>query len=69
MQRDKAEYGLRLYQGGAVPDKEIKIVDMGEWDVEACGGVPYFGQGGGSIDRFHDSKDAMIKAVKAQLGA
>ena len=41
MQRDKAEkkYGLRLYQGGAVPGKEIRIVDMGDWDVEACGGT------------------------------
>jgi alanyl-tRNA synthetase len=41
MQRDEAElrYGLRLYQGGAVPGKEIRVVDMGEWDVEACGGT------------------------------
>jgi len=41
MQRDEAErlYGLRLYQGGAVPGKEIRIVDMGDWDVEACGGT------------------------------
>jgi alanyl-tRNA synthetase len=41
MQRDQAEkkYGFRLYQGGAVPGKEIRIVDMGEWDAEACGGT------------------------------
>jgi len=41
MQRDIAErtYGLRLYQGGAVPGKEIRVVDMGDWDVEACGGT------------------------------
>jgi alanyl-tRNA synthetase len=41
MQRDEAEerYGFRLYQGGAVPGKKIRIVDMGEWDVEACGGT------------------------------
>jgi alanyl-tRNA synthetase len=41
MQRDQAEaqYGLRLYQGGAVPGKEIRVVDMGDWDVEACGGT------------------------------
>jgi alanyl-tRNA synthetase len=41
MQRDEAErrYGFRLYQGGVVPGKEIRIVDMGDWDVEACGGT------------------------------
>ncbi len=41
MQRDRAEekYGFRLYQGGAVPGKEIRVVDMGDWDVEACGGT------------------------------
>jgi alanyl-tRNA synthetase len=41
MQRDTAEekYGLRLYQGGTVPGKEIRVVDMGDWDVEACGGT------------------------------
>ncbi len=42
MQRDKAEekYGFRLYQGGAVPGKEIRVVEVeGGWDVEACGGT------------------------------
>ncbi len=42
MQRDEAEakYGFRLYQGGAVPGKEIRVVEVeGGWDVEACGGT------------------------------
>jgi len=39
--RNEAEsrYGFRLYQGGAVPGKEIRVVRAGEWDVEACAGT------------------------------
>ena len=39
--RDEAEakYGFRLYQGGAVPGKEIRVVKAGEWEVEACAGT------------------------------
>jgi len=39
--REEAErqYGFRIYQGGAVPGAEIRIVKVGEWDVEACGGI------------------------------
>ncbi len=38
--RTKAEetYGFRIYQGGAVPGKELRIVKTGE-EVEACGGT------------------------------
>ena len=41
MPRNEAEsrYGFRLYQGGAVPGKEIRVVKTGEWDVEACAGT------------------------------
>ena len=41
MQRNEAEdkYGFRLYQGGAVPGKEIRVVEIEDWDVEACGGT------------------------------
>ncbi|MFQ6054137.1 MAG: DHHA1 domain-containing protein, partial [Candidatus Bathyarchaeia archaeon] len=34
-----AQYGFRLYQGGAVPGKEIRVVEVEGWDVEACGGT------------------------------
>lgn len=33
------EYGFRLYQGGVVPIKELRIVNIEGWDVEACGGT------------------------------
>jgi alanyl-tRNA synthetase len=41
MNRNDAEnrYGFRLYQGGAVPGKEIRVVKAGDWDVEACAGT------------------------------
>ncbi len=39
--RNQAEslYGFRLYQGGAVPGKDIRVVKTGDWDVEACAGT------------------------------
>ncbi len=39
--RDIAEqtYGYILYQGGVVPGKELRIIKIGNWDVEACGGT------------------------------
>jgi alanyl-tRNA synthetase len=41
MARSDAEqtYGMRLYQGGAVPGNEIRVVDIEGIDVEACGGT------------------------------
>ena len=41
MPREEAEarYGFRLYQGGAVPGREIRVVEIPGWDAEACGGT------------------------------
>ena len=41
MQRDEAEkkHGYRLYQGGAVPGKIIRVVEIVGLDAEACGGI------------------------------
>jgi len=35
----EARFGFTLYQGGAVPGKEIRIVEIEGFDVEACGGT------------------------------
>jgi alanyl-tRNA synthetase len=41
MPRNEAEklYGFRLYQGGAIPGKQIRVVKSGDWEVEACAGT------------------------------
>jgi alanyl-tRNA synthetase len=41
MPRQEAEqkYGFRLYQGGVVPGRFVRVVDIGGWDIEACGGT------------------------------
>lgn len=33
------EYGFRLYQGGAVPGDTIRVIEIPDFDVEACGGT------------------------------
>ncbi len=41
MNRTEAEkrYGFVLYEGGIPPGKEIRVVKIGDYDVEACGGT------------------------------
>lgn len=35
----EAQYGIRIYQGGAVPGNNLRIVNVRDFDVEACGGT------------------------------
>jgi len=39
--REQAErrFGFKLYQGGAVPGAEVRVVEIPDLDVEACGGT------------------------------
>ncbi len=41
MPRMEAErqFGLRIYQGGAIPSETLRIIEIPEYDVEACGGT------------------------------
>ncbi|MFH1773621.1 MAG: alanine--tRNA ligase [Methanobacteriota archaeon] len=35
----EAKFGFRLYQGGAVPGRELRVVSINSLDTEACGGT------------------------------
>ncbi|MHC4781315.1 MAG: alanine--tRNA ligase-related protein, partial [Planctomycetota bacterium] len=41
MDREEAEkkFGFRLYEGGIPPGKKLRVVRIGEFDVEACAGT------------------------------
>ena len=41
LDRGEAEkrYGIKIYQGGVVPGRLLRIVEVDGWDVEACGGT------------------------------
>lgn len=63
MPRAEAEkkYGMLIYQGGAVPGRTLRIVKIGDIDVEACGGTHL----NNTLDV---GKIKMIKATKIQDG-
>lgn len=46
------KYGFRLYQGGAVPGKELRVVSIGGVDSEACGGTHHMIGSTGEIGCF-----------------
>ncbi|MGA2664422.1 MAG: alanine--tRNA ligase [Nitrososphaerales archaeon] len=32
-------YGFRIFQGGVVPSRILRIVSIADWDIQACGGT------------------------------
>ncbi len=52
------KYGFRLYQGGAIPGKELRIVNIPGIDVEACGGTHYMNK--------HTGELGLIKIIKRE---
>ncbi len=58
--RNEAEkkYGFRLYQGGAVPGKELRIVSIGKIDHQACGGTHNYNKS--------TSEFGLVKIVKRE---
>lgn len=68
MNRTKAEqmYGFTLYQGGAVPGKEIRVVETEGWDVQACGGthLDYTGEAEGiKLLKTEKIQDGVVRLV------
>lgn len=63
--RTEAEqkYGFGLYQGGAVPGKELRVVSIGDIDHEACGGTHHMLHSTGEIGAFK-----MVKRESVQDG-
>ena len=47
MDRNVAErkYGFDLYQGGVVPGKKVRVVDIEGWNTQACAGTHYLRTG------------------------
>lgn len=41
----ESKHGFVLYQGGSIPGKMIRVVDIEEFDAEACGGTHLFRTG------------------------
>ena len=38
-ERAEREYGFEIYQGGVVPGRYVRIVNVEGWNVQACGGT------------------------------
>lgn len=71
MGRDTAEkkYGFRIYQGGAVPGKVIRVVDILDWDVEACGGMHFKNTSEAGHIRITDTKRIQDGVVRIEYKA
>jgi alanyl-tRNA synthetase len=43
MDRNEAEgkYGFDLYQGGVVPGRQVRVVDIEDWNTQACAGTHF----------------------------
>jgi len=58
LRRNEAEerFGMRIYQGGAVPGKELRIVQIDNIDIECCGGTHLNNTSEAGVIRIIDSK-------------
>ncbi|MFV2041306.1 MAG: alanine--tRNA ligase-related protein, partial [Candidatus Hydrothermarchaeales archaeon] len=71
LKRDVAEsrHGFRLYQGGAVPGRELRIVRINGLDVEACGGTHLHNTGEAKIIKIMGSTKIQDGIVRLEYTA
>ena len=71
MPRGKAEqsYGFRIYQGGYVPSKDIRVVEVQNFDIEACGGTHGHSTGGVGPIKITKTKKIADGLVRIELMA
>lgn len=69
LSKDEAEkkYGFRLYQGGAVPGSELRIIAIKNFDVEACGGTHVFRTGDLGIIKILKSKKLQDGVIRLEF--
>ncbi len=71
LQRTEAErrHGFRLYQGGAVPGNEIRVVSIDDVDAEACGGTHVRSTGAVGTIRLTDTSKVQDGTIRLEYVA
>jgi len=71
LERGEAEerFGFRIYQGGAVPGVELRIVEIKDFDVEACGGTHLKSTGEAEIIKILKSTKIQDGVVRIEFAA
>jgi len=69
LDRSEAEkkYGFILYQGGAIPQKTLRVVKVFENDIEACGGLHMESAGGIGMVKIVDTQKIQDGVVRVKF--
>ncbi|UCD04330.1 MAG: alanine--tRNA ligase [Candidatus Woesearchaeota archaeon] len=63
------EYGFRIYQGGAVPGAELRIIEIPGFDVEACGGTHVYRTGDMGLIKILKSNKVQDGVIRLEFTA
>ncbi|MHA1399436.1 MAG: alanine--tRNA ligase [Candidatus Heimdallarchaeaceae archaeon] len=68
-ERDEAEknFGFTIYQGGVVPGKKLHIVEIEDWDIEACGGTHLDNTGDVGVIKLTNSERIQDGVVRLEI--